>query len=191
MSPAYPDFHKRPLPVQGNSFLVGYTRKIPVGCNPLCPPPPPRTLHAYLRRDQNRSTANEGQSTTAVTRQYRGSALPPDLKKTKELHGRRSSHHPVRLDCRAQHRLILPLFYNCIFTQCPKSCSNHQRPVSSQMSARIERLIYITQVDCNSTSRRQGKSRDALEGFQIYFVVPGPCSHVKLYASQHEFSCFV
>lgn len=59
---------------------------------------------------------------------------------------------------------MLPLFYNCIFTQCPKSCSNHQRPASSQMPARIELLIYITRVDCNSILGRQGKSRESLRG---------------------------
>lgn len=107
MSPAYPDFHKRPLRVQGNSFLVGYTKEDTRWMQPSLPPAAEDP--ACMRKDQKRSTANEGQSTTPVTRQYRGSALPPDLKKTKEPHGRRSSHHPVAWTAASNTRLMLPL----------------------------------------------------------------------------------
>lgn len=74
-------------------------------------------MHA---QGQKRSTANEGQSTAAVTPQYRGSALAPDLKNPRpQIITSSVGSTPA---C-THYRLMLPLFSGN-FLPCPKSCNS-------------------------------------------------------------------
>lgn len=82
-----PSTMEAPKPAPKKLFSVGKT-------NPLLDVTLPSRrggpcMHA---KRQKHSTANEGQSTKAVTPQYRGSALPPDLGKNTYPQCRSSDH---------------------------------------------------------------------------------------------------
>lgn len=107
----------KPTPTPKELFSVGKT-------NPLLDVTLPSRrggpcMHA---KRQKHSTANEGQSTEAVTPQYRGSALPPDLGK---------KHIPTMQIVRSSvGGLPPPKFPNFtlpyrIFSSLSKGCKNY------------------------------------------------------------------
>lgn len=140
--PAYPVIQKLAREIQAtpsqSKGIVSVRKSYPLD---VTLPPPTAEDPACIRKDRKRSTANEGQSTTAVTPQYRGSALPPDLKNPRPQIIRSSvGWTPTCTD-----RLMLPLLSGT-FLPCPRSCRKLTTEASPQMSAqdRVKILPKLT-----------------------------------------------